>query len=630
MQVPRKMKAKKSDKDVSDAKHHAGTIQFEARQGRERTNSEETAMILSSMCMNSSSVPSDKASLEEGAGAKVHVKREGGEDEDETLINPGTKYIPSLARFDEADRAKYISSYAKFKNEDEGEGWSSDGSEITKRRYVANAANRMKYHATKFISIEELREHFDQPIVEVARFFGICITLMKKVCRRNGIKRWPHRQIRSLTKSISSMEAAMMTTTGAEREKYEGQIQTLKMKRDAVIADPNKEVSVSVTKHEFKDEKMDDMMPNDDNLDGSDSCGSPRQAARSSVAKDDAVPPFILPATRPRPPPQQYEAKGGRWTSQEHAAFLEGIKLFGKNWRRVAQVVGTRNAVQTRTHAQKYLLKTSAHLDLHFSLLNKNDGDEDDDANHAAFLTSLTTHRDQVAPTAPPPTEVVAGMDRLSSLMLKAESMHTHMLESADTIRSPLDALNFSAPLLLSPTSWNGASDTPHDPPGGALEPPLRKVVLGRKAAADALAVDSKDTKKRKVVENDTENLSPNQTSAADVTTAVPTEHFAFLGSSTDQHNTAITDVGVTPDEAIEEELGDAPKVDERVHEGGSPMPMPFDQVSTKAHEDLKRFHDEGGSEPQPEEEPSALSDENSFAHNTFTSNDMREFCPQI
>ncbi|KAF0764222.1 hypothetical protein AaE_003097, partial [Aphanomyces astaci] len=122
------------------------------------------------------------------------------------------------------------------------------------------------------------------------------------------------------------------------------------------------------------------------------------------------------------------------------------------------------------------------------------------------------------------------------------------MLESADTIRSPLDALNFSAPLLLSPTSWNGASDTPHDPPGGALEPPLRKVVLGRKAAADALAVDSKDTKKRKVVENDTENLSPNQTSAADVTTAVPTEHFAFLGSSTDQHNTAITDVGVTPD----------------------------------------------------------------------------------
>eukprot|EP00644_Phytophthora_capsici_P006325 jgi/Phyca11/130506/e_gw1.94.92.1 len=50
-------------------------------------------------------------------------------------------------------------------------------------------------------------------------------------------------------------------------------------------------------------------------------------------------------------------SKGGRWTSEEHAAFLEGIRLYGKDWRRVAQVVMTRSAVQTRTHAQKYLLK---------------------------------------------------------------------------------------------------------------------------------------------------------------------------------------------------------------------------------------------------------------------------------
>ncbi|KAG9413150.1 hypothetical protein AC1031_016171 [Aphanomyces cochlioides] len=502
MQVPRKTKIKKNDNEMTPQtkQHHAGTMQFEARQGRERTNSEETAMILTSMCMSSaSSAPSEKTPLENNANLNNQIKIEDGTDEDETLINPGTKYIPSMARFEAADRAKYISSYAKFKDEDDAEGWSSDGSESIKRRNAANAANRMKYHATKFISIEELREHFDQPIVEVARFFGICITLMKKVCRRNGIKRWPHRQIRSLTKSISSMEAAMMTATGAEREKYEGQIQTLKMKRDAVIADPNKEVSVSLSKCEFKEGKKDD-------LDETGSLSSDSGQKNSAAAAKDDAPPFILPATRPRPPPQQYEAKGGRWTAQEHAAFLEGIKLFGKNWRRVAQVVGTRNAVQTRTHAQKYLLKTSAHLELHLALLKK-DGAVDEEVGleeeaNAAVLTSLTQGK-PIAPAPSPPHDVEAGMDRLSSLMLKAESMHNHLLESADTIRSPLDALNFSAPLLLSPR-WN--TDKPATN-GNAL----RKLALGRKQTE----TEDNAVKKRKVQlasnDGENENMTPNK-----------------------------------------------------------------------------------------------------------------------
>uniref|UniRef100_M4BKA5 RWP-RK domain-containing protein n=1 Tax=Hyaloperonospora arabidopsidis (strain Emoy2) TaxID=559515 RepID=M4BKA5_HYAAE len=73
-----------------------------------------------------------------------------------------------------------------------------------------NESNRVKSLVTKHISIDELRVHFDRPIIDVAKDFGICITLMKKICRRNGIKRWPHRQIRSLSKSIASMEAAML------------------------------------------------------------------------------------------------------------------------------------------------------------------------------------------------------------------------------------------------------------------------------------------------------------------------------------------------------------------------------------------------------------------------------------
>ncbi|KAF1775210.1 Myb domain [Phytophthora cactorum] len=53
----------------------------------------------------------------------------------------------------------------------------------------------------------------------------------------------------------------------------------------------------------------------------------------------------------------------GMWTEEEHARFLEGVKLFSNGpWKRVAAYVGTRNVRQTMTHAQKYRLKAARRL----------------------------------------------------------------------------------------------------------------------------------------------------------------------------------------------------------------------------------------------------------------------------
>ena len=51
------------------------------------------------------------------------------------------------------------------------------------------------------------------------------------------------------------------------------------------------------------------------------------------------------------------EEHTGRWTKEEHDAFLQGLQLHGKEWKRVAAKVRTRTVVQTRTHAQKYFQK---------------------------------------------------------------------------------------------------------------------------------------------------------------------------------------------------------------------------------------------------------------------------------
>ena len=50
------------------------------------------------------------------------------------------------------------------------------------------------------------------------------------------------------------------------------------------------------------------------------------------------------------------DTKFGRWSKAEHNKFLDAVNLWGKNWVKVAEFVGTRNSIQVRSHAQKFYL----------------------------------------------------------------------------------------------------------------------------------------------------------------------------------------------------------------------------------------------------------------------------------
>ena len=66
----------------------------------------------------------------------------------------------------------------------------------------------MRVHGqTQMLSEKELRDHFNMPLNEVAKKFGMCTTALKKLCRKYGVMQWPHRKLRSLEKKIASLRA---------------------------------------------------------------------------------------------------------------------------------------------------------------------------------------------------------------------------------------------------------------------------------------------------------------------------------------------------------------------------------------------------------------------------------------
>eukprot|EP00343_Euplotes_focardii_P009339 CAMPEP_0205824308 /NCGR_PEP_ID=MMETSP0206-20130828/20320_1 /ASSEMBLY_ACC=CAM_ASM_000279 /TAXON_ID=36767 /ORGANISM="Euplotes focardii, Strain TN1" /LENGTH=321 /DNA_ID=CAMNT_0053122309 /DNA_START=11 /DNA_END=976 /DNA_ORIENTATION=+ len=66
----------------------------------------------------------------------------------------------------------------------------------------------------------------------------------------------------------------------------------------------------------------------------------------------------------------------GRWKKSEHQDFLKGLSLYGKDWKKIEALIGTRNGAQIRSHAQKYFSKVTKTLETRS--FDKNSRNSDD------------------------------------------------------------------------------------------------------------------------------------------------------------------------------------------------------------------------------------------------------------
>ncbi|CAN1839623.1 Protein RKD3 [Linum perenne] len=83
---------------------------------------------------------------------------------------------------------------------------------------------------------EELAKYFHMPITKAARELKVGLTALKKRCRELGVKRWPHRKLKSLQKLIDNVSRM------AEAEKA---IRLLENERKMLDESPDLELGTS-------------------------------------------------------------------------------------------------------------------------------------------------------------------------------------------------------------------------------------------------------------------------------------------------------------------------------------------------------------------------------------------------
>ena len=98
------------------------------------------------------------------------------------------------------------------------------------------------------MNLDELSQYFHLPINEVSQQLGVCTTVLKKMCRNNGLERWPHRKIKSIDGLIESLEE-LISSKPNDIDKLEEELTKLKENRKYILANPNVSYKEVVPKH---------------------------------------------------------------------------------------------------------------------------------------------------------------------------------------------------------------------------------------------------------------------------------------------------------------------------------------------------------------------------------------------
>ena len=152
----------------------------------------------------------------------------------------------------------------------------------------------------------------------------------------------PHQLERGSVESTSEVAKSPLTAAdeGVSITTKSPQLVSPPLNREFVEASIKAAVASVNCKNQMKQEPMDQI-----------------EEDSSTMSVDKEVSTSTKSRSRRRTPQVKPGQASGRWTHEEHQAFLEGLKVCGREWKKVASRIPTRTSAQIRSHAQKYFSK---------------------------------------------------------------------------------------------------------------------------------------------------------------------------------------------------------------------------------------------------------------------------------
>ncbi|XP_069143089.1 protein NLP2-like [Solanum lycopersicum] len=90
---------------------------------------------------------------------------------------------------------------------------------------------------TKMMNVKDFDDYLHLSIQEAGIKLNLCPTVMKRVCRRDGLRRWPSRKINSIKRKISKRQERLNSIHAGERKSAKADITKLEKELAAIYND---------------------------------------------------------------------------------------------------------------------------------------------------------------------------------------------------------------------------------------------------------------------------------------------------------------------------------------------------------------------------------------------------------